>query len=250
MTKDLQFLVEIVKQAGDLITDDFVVRAKDKNNDLITNFDFEIEKFLIEKLKEKYPKFSIISEEFNTDVKETANYFTIDPIDGTINFAHNLPLWGIQVAMIKNHETCASVLFLPRFDEIYYADKTGAYQNGRKLDLTKVKQFSQPLIDQIYLKNEEAFNKEFAKDVPSKYIARIFRKFYCSACSYSWLASGRLGAFVFAKSLPWDYMPGMYLVKQAKGANGVLKHGDEEYLVAAANKEILDEVLDVIKKTQ
>ena len=95
MSEDLKFLIDVVKNASFLINDELEVKAKDDKGDLVTNFDYAIEKYLIEKIKEKYPDFSIISEEYNNNNELTENCFTIDPIDGTINFANGIPLWGI-----------------------------------------------------------------------------------------------------------------------------------------------------------
>ena len=133
MSSELKFLIELVKGASLLIDDEFEVKAKDDNGDLVTNFDYEIEKYIIDKIKEKYPNFSIVSEEYNNKEGLADNCFTIDPIDGTINFAHNIPLWGIQVACIKNKKTCAAVIYLPKLDELYYADENGAFLNEKSI---------------------------------------------------------------------------------------------------------------------
>lgn len=67
MTKELKFLIDIVKEASKIITDEFEVKAKDDKGDLVTNFDYEVEQFIINKIKKEYPTFTIISEEFNTN---------------------------------------------------------------------------------------------------------------------------------------------------------------------------------------
>lgn len=227
-----------------------MVNAKDENNDLITDFDSEIEKYLIKEINKKYPNFKIISEEFNTNEKETENYFTIDPIDGTINFAHNLPLWGIQVAMVKNFKTCVCVIYFPKLDELYYADETGSYLNGKLLDLSKVKYPSKPLIDQIYLENENEFCEDFTRDIPLSLRARMFRKLYCASAGFAWTAKGGIGAFIFVKHLPWDYTPGMFLVEKANGKTATFEFNNKNYYIGAVNKEILENVINSIKKTQ
>ena len=78
---------------------------------LVTDLDWEIEQFLIGKIRESYPDFDIVSEEYNTNNEVTDNCFIIDPIDGTINFANKLPLWGIQIACIKDGKRVASVIY-------------------------------------------------------------------------------------------------------------------------------------------
>ena len=138
MNKDTRFLIDLVKNANKLITDEFEVKAKGNDGDLVTNFDLEIENYMIEQIKENYPDFTIVSEEYNSDNNLTDNCFTIDPIDGTINFANRLPLWGIQVACIRNGKTCSSVIFLPKLNELYYADETGAFLNGEKIQVNNL----------------------------------------------------------------------------------------------------------------
>mgnify|MGYP000180565464 FL=1 len=66
MSDELKFLIDVVKGASLLITEEFEVHAKENKGDLVTNFDFEIEKYIIDKIKQNYPNFSIISEEYNS----------------------------------------------------------------------------------------------------------------------------------------------------------------------------------------
>lgn len=138
MSDDLKFLIDVVKGASLLITDEFEINAKGEDGDLITNFDLEIEKYIIEKIKQNYPEFSIVSEEYNSEKELTDNCFTVDPIDGTINFANGLPLWGIQIACIRNKKTCAAVIYMPKINELYYADESGAYMNGKPIKVNSL----------------------------------------------------------------------------------------------------------------
>ena len=117
--KEIDFLKKTVLEANKISNNPFKVRNKNSENDLVTNLDLEIEKFLIDEIGKEYPNFDIVSEEYNTNNQITDNCFIIDPIDGTINFANNLPLWGIQVACVKNGKTIASVISLPRINEFY-----------------------------------------------------------------------------------------------------------------------------------
>jgi len=125
----LSFLVNIVKNAGNLITDNFLVTQKGLENDLVTDLDVKVEEYLIKKINDNYPNFDIVSEEINYNKNITNNCFVIDPIDGTINFANGLPLWGIQIACVAEFETVAAVIYLPKMNELYYASEDGAYLN-------------------------------------------------------------------------------------------------------------------------
>ena len=228
MTKELEFLINVVKDASKLITDDFEVKAKDDKGDLVTNFDYEVEKFISDKIKAEYPDFAIVSEEFNSSNKLTDNCFTIDPIDGTVNFAHGVPLWAIQTACIKNGETCAAVIYIPKLDELYYADENGAYLNGEKIHVND----KTPDKGLYIIEGPGNMQGEYKM----KSINRHYRDFHCTAIDFAWCAVGRISAVNFVWESYWDYIPGMYLVKQAGGVtyNAYNMH------IACNNKEFLD----------
>lgn len=228
MSEELKFLIELVKNANSLITDEFEVKAKDDKGDLVTNFDYEIEKYIIESIKDNYPDFSIVSEEFNSKAQLTDNCFTIDPIDGTINFAHHIPLWGIQIACIKNKETCAAVIYLPKLNELYYADEFGAFLNGKPISVNTL-----DIKNGLYTidgPNSALIEEKMKKISPN------CRHFHSSAINFAYVASGKLSATSFVYDTLWDYIPGEYIVKQAGG----VIYNDIRMHIAANNESFLE----------
>ena len=230
MSYELEFLINVVKEASNLITDEFEVKAKDSKGDLVTNFDYEIEKKIISSIRQnnKFKDYEIISEEFNNNNQLTENCFTIDPIDGTINFANKIPLWGIQVAFIKNSETIAAVIYLPKLDELYYADESGAYLNGNKIKVNNLEGKNAIYVVEGAGKFDVKINQEK--------ISTYKRDFYCSAIDFAWTACGRISAVNFVWNTVWDYIPGQYIVKQAGG----FIYNDEKNHIAANNEKILE----------
>ena len=236
MSSEVNFLIKIVKEASLIINEKLEVKAKGNNGDLVTNFDYEIENYLINKIKEKYPDYSIISEEYNSNKELTDNCFTIDPIDGTVNFANNIPLWGIQIACIKNKETCASVIYLPKIDELYYADSTGAYLNNKR----------------IHVNNLDYNNGLYTIDGPRgveiqtkmRDVSTHFRSFGSAAVNFSWVASGKLGAVIFGYNTVWDYIPGMFLVEKAGGYT----YNSDNIHLAANSIEFLEILKNITKQ--
>ena len=232
MSEDLKFLIDVVKGASLLITDEFEINAKGNNGDLVTNFDFEIEKYIIDKIKQNYPDFSVVSEEYNREKELTDNCFTVDPIDGTINFAHNIPLWGIQVACIRDKKTCAAVIYIPKMNELFYADENGAYLNDEPI---KVNSFD----SKKGLYSVEGPNR-LSGQVKMKQINPHCRDFFCAAINYAWVACGRLSATIFRKDSLWDYVPGQYIVEKAGG----VIYNDNGAHIAANNNEFLQVIKD------
>jgi len=209
MTEHTKFLIDVVKSASEIITDDFIVKSKDNKGDLVTNFDGEVEDFIIARIKKQYPTFDIIGEEGNSKGKLTNNCFVIDPIDGTINFANKLPLWVIQVGMIQNGETVSSVIYAPKLGEMYHADKTGSYLNGERIKVNNLAP-----VKSIYSATHDMASKINRNPLYARHIV-------CIGLAYAWTASGKIGATICGLKTPWDFVPGMYLCKQAGGINHV-----------------------------
>lgn len=228
MKNESEFLRQIVRKATNLSGAKFDITNKGGENDLVTNLDLEIEKFLIDEIKKEYPNFDIVSEEFNTNNEITENCFIIDPIDGTINFANNLPLWGIQIACIKNGETIASVINLPRINEFYYADETGAYLNDKRIYVNEV-----PIKNTLYAidgNNNLPSMQRMRKHSSSR------RNFGGVCISMAFVASGRIHGAVYRSDKPWDYEPGLFICKMA----GACIKSIDGFHAAAMNQEFLD----------
>ena len=225
MTKELEFLINVVKEASLLITEEFEIESKNDKGDLVTNFDYEVENFIINKINREYPNFTIVSEEYNNSEELSDNCFTIDPIDGTINFANNIPLWGIQVACIKNNKTVAAVIYLVKLNEMFYADKTGAYLNGKKIKINSL----------------EGKNAIYVIEGPGKFNVNIYqekssnnrRDLWSAAVAFAWTACGRISAVNFLSNTVWDYVPGQFIVKQA---GGVVFNDEKNHIAANSNK--------------
>ena len=225
---EIDFLKRIINEANEISKKRFKVYAKGGENDLVTNLDLEIEKYLINEIKENYPDFDIVSEEFNTNGIVTDNCFIIDPIDGTINFANNIPLWGIQVACRKNGKTIASVISFPRINEFYYADETGAYLNDEQISINEV-----PIKNAVYA--IDGNNNLPCMQRMRKYSSN--RRNFGGVCiSMAFLASGRIHGAVFRSDKPWDYEPGLFICKMA----GAKIKSIDGFHAAAMNQEFLD----------
>jgi len=228
MNKDTQFLIDVVKRASELVTEEFEVNAKGNDGDLVTNFDYEIEKFIIDEINKNYPGFDIISEEFNTDGKLSENCFVIDPIDGTITFAHGCPDWAIQVACIKGGKTVSAVIFLPKLAELYYADEEGAYLNGKPIHVNNLSVHK--CLFEVHGKGRLS---ALTRMLP---YSKHFRRSGSAAVSYAFVAAGRFGGIIFRNESVWDYIPGMFIAEKA-GAYLIDEH---ECHIAANSKEFAE----------
>lgn len=225
---EVEFIKKIIKEAEKISHKHFEIRQKDNKGDLVTNLDTEIEQYLIKQIKTEYPDYTIVSEEFNPNNPTTDNCFIIDPIDGTVNFANGLPLWGIQIACRKDGKTIASAISLPKINEFYFADETGAYLNNQKISIKEV-----PIKNTLY----SIIGCNSMRDIEKmRNYSKNHRNLGAMSVAFAFLASGRIHGVNFRVEHPWDYEPGLFLCKMAGAKTKSIKG----FHAAAINQEFLD----------
>ena len=142
ISPNLNIMVKACEKASKILIRDFgevekLQVSKKGPRDFVTNADKKVEKILVNELSKK--KFSIISEETGTILKEDKNnYWVIDPIDGTTNFLHGIPHFCISIAHINKGEILSGIIMDPIKNEIFYAEKNaGAFFNNQRIRVSK-----------------------------------------------------------------------------------------------------------------
>ncbi len=241
--KELKFLIKVAKECYKIIKNG-VMEVKDKGeDDIVTNLDLEVEKHIIKRINKTFPTFEIVSEEFNNKAKICNNCFTIDPIDGTINFAHGIPLWSIQIACIRENNIVASVIYNPCAKELYWATKGGgAYLNGKKISVSSL-----PLNKSLATVHGHGDEADKVTQVYEEYrkITANFRRFGSTSLSFAYVAKGALCGTTILSSTAWDVAPGMLLCKEA-GAK--IYTNEEGHVIVGQNEEYIDIMKKILKK--
>ena len=238
MTNELKAMIDAVISASKIITDDFIVENKGDRGDLVTTYDFAVEKHIITVLNAQFPDFDIISEEFNSDKGLTENCFIIDPIDGTVNFAHGLPCWVIQVGCIKNGKHHASLVYAPRFNEMYAGDKDGMFLNNTPVTLQNTSIRSSIFV--MDSKNKSSVIKEVSKHIPHTRVPGSV------GLDFALVSAGKAIATAYINNNIWDYLPGLMLVEFAGGY--VIDQKDMH--IAANNKDTLKLIKSCVLKAE
>jgi myo-inositol-1(or 4)-monophosphatase len=133
------FLKRIVKQAGGRAWERFgkdgVYRSKSENpTDAVTKADIATERFIISEIRKKYPDHGFIAEESGAKDPDAEFVWVIDPIDGTLNFATGVPLFGTMVALTRKGEVVMGAIYIPVTRELFFAKKGGgAFCNGKRI---------------------------------------------------------------------------------------------------------------------
>ena len=138
------FLKRLTKEAGTRAWKRFgkdgVHHTKSKNpTDAVTKADIATERYIVSEIRKRYPTHGIIAEESGSK-KENAEYvWIIDPIDGTLNFATGIPLFGTMVALMRRGKITIGAIYIPVNGELFFARRgKGAYLNGRRIKASRI----------------------------------------------------------------------------------------------------------------
>lgn len=252
MNKQLVLLEKVLREAGEKLLAQKVVVSKHKTkNDLLTENDVAIENFIVDKLKKLDPTAEILSEENYSDGNLTGRCYVIDPIDGTCNFAANLPHFGIQVAYFENGECIASILYFPKTGDVLTAALgEGTHLNGKLIRVDSNADSSDGflIISDYYDEINIPMHKQFAlvQSLQSHFLKT--RHFGAACVDFSLLACGNALTYVCYYSKIWDIAPGLLIAKEAGCVYSSLDGSSYKYgnagLVVANNEHNLNIVLN------
>ncbi len=210
ISPNLNIMIKACEKASKVLIRDFgevenLQVSKKGPKDFVTNTDKKVEQILINELSKK--KFSIISEEAGTIIKENKNNFwIIDPIDGTVNFLHGIPHFCISIAYISNDEIVSGIIYDPIKNEIFFGEKnSGSYFNNQRVRVSK-----KNIIDEcLFGSNLEGLK---LKDIQIN--SRVSGS---AALDLAYVACGRLDGFYQNKLNIWDIAAGIILINEAGG---------------------------------
>lgn len=198
---------------------DLVISNKDGVNNLVTEADHASEKAIFEVIKKNYPDHYILSEEAG-EIKMDSEYkWIIDPIDGTVNFAHGIPLCCVSIGLEKDGKMIMGAVYNPFFNEFFFAQKGfGASLNDNKIAVSDTTEVMKSCLvtgfPYTYLDAPngplEIFSKLIRKGVP-------VRRLGSAAIDLCWVAAGRFDGFYEHKLQAWDSAAGFLIVEEAGG---------------------------------
>jgi myo-inositol-1(or 4)-monophosphatase len=215
--------IEAVVRAGDIQLARFgrAMRVDKKGTiDLVTEVDLEVERMFRALIAERYPDHQVLAEEMGGSATVPPGpCWVFDPIDGTTNYAHGLPIFCASVALEVNGAAQVAAIFDPNRKELFTAELGGgAFLNGRPLRVSSAK----TLVDALLVTS-------FPYDIHSRVEeivglfgvfvgrARAVRRFGSAAIDLCYVAAGRLDGLWAADLKPWDIAGGALIVAEAGG---------------------------------
>lgn len=219
----LEQMIETAKQAGSFIRHeresfrDSDVEVKGLN-DLVSYVDKTAEKIIVDALGLLLPEAGFIAEE-NTRSERAACNWIIDPLDGTTNFVHGLPCYAVSIALEREGEILAGVVYEVSRDECFSAEKgKGAFLNGQAIRVSTRQSLSESLIATGFpIYNFQRLDHYLSALRYFMQHTHGVRRIGAAAADLCYLACGRVDAFFEYNLSPWDVAAGALIVREAGG---------------------------------
>jgi len=218
----LELALETAREAGALLRAKLgaprEVSFKAGHNDLVTDGDRAAEALITERIRARFPAHRILAEEGATGAEVSPYRWLIDPVDGTTNFAHNVPAFAVSVGVERDGQLQAGVVYNPAADELFAASLGhGATLNGQPIAVTTVGQPESALIGCGAI--------SFRRHGRTIKVGRAFwsltqgcRTTGAAALDLCYVACGRFEVFCGPSLCPWDVAAGALIVQEAGGA--------------------------------
>ena len=218
----LNKIIDTVKKAGEIVlsahNQESAATAKEGKKNFVTKYDVAVQEFLFQELGKEFPEAEFVGEEGANNFESRALRFIIDPIDGTTNFMQDFRCSCISVALCRENEILAGVVYNPYTDEIFSAEKgKGAYLNGEKINVS-----DRPLSDGLALFGTSPYHPENT-DETFALLRKVFdfcrdiRRSGSAAYDICTIACGRCEVFFEKELQPWDIAAGTLILTEAGG---------------------------------
>jgi myo-inositol-1(or 4)-monophosphatase len=250
-------LILIAKEAGSIVREGFnnnlSINFKTNESDLVTNIDTASEKLITDFIRKKYPTHGILAEE-GGETKQSSEYvWVVDPLDGTVNFAHGLPIFSVAIGLQKEGETIAGVVYDVPQDVIYSAEAGGgAYADSTKINVTGNDNLKHSILVTGFPYNirENPYNA-LEKFVALTKSSRGMRRLGSASIDFCYVAKGVFDGFWEVYLHPWDICPGKLIVEEAGGivtdfsGNPTTIHSKQ---ILASNGKIHSDMVEILRK--
>lgn len=249
-------VIEIATEAGNIVREGFgkhlEIEFKTNETNLVTQIDKASEKAIIDYISKKFPGHGILSEE-KGNVKDGNEYlWVVDPLDGTTNFAHGLPIFSVSIGLQKNGKTIAAVVNDVMQNIVYSAELgSGSFANSKKIKVGVNDQLNHSVLVTGFPYNiSENPENALEKFTALTKLARGVRRLGSAAIDLCYVADGIFDGFWEVYLNPWDVCAGLLIVEEAGGVVSDF-HGKEVDIYSkkflATNKNIHKKLVEILE---
>ena len=224
LAETLALATRLAREAGAIQREryetELSIGTKSAPVDLVTEVDRRCEAHIVETLLRERPADSILAEEgSNHDTPGARWRWVIDPLDGTVNYAHGYPRFCVSIGVEQHGQRSVGVVYDPLLDELYQATAGGgAFRNGNVIRTTEEHELGRGLFATGFAYDVHSAKQDnldhFARFVKN---ARAVRRDGSAALDLCYVASGRLDGYWELKLHPWDVAAGALIVEEAGG---------------------------------
>ncbi|WP_299706403.1 inositol monophosphatase family protein [uncultured Pontibacter sp.] len=220
-------------------------------NNLVSYVDKEAEQQLVDALRTLLPEAGFITEEETDNTRGERFNWIIDPLDGTTNFTHGLPLFSVSVALLDDDEVVLGIVYEINKDECFYATKGGgAFLNDNPIKVSPAEGLKDSLIATGFPYYEFGLTQQYLQ-VLGSFMAKSHgvRRLGSAALDLAYVAAGRFEGFFEFNLNAWDVAGGAIIVQEAGGrVSKFMEDGDYIFgrEIVASNGNIHQEMFDTI----
>ncbi len=222
--------------------------------DFVSNADMTAEKTIYEELKIARPDYGFLMEESGLqEGSDPQHRWIVDPLDGTTNFLHGIPIFAVSIALERDGQIVAGVVYNPASDELYVAERgTGAYLNDRRMRVAGRSDLSETVIatDIPFMGHGNHARHMREQSVMMGRVAGI-RRLGAAALDLAFVAAGRFDGFWEHDLKAWDMAAGIILVREAGGMVSDLDDRQkmfEKGNIVCGNERVQKQVLAIVNK--
>jgi myo-inositol-1(or 4)-monophosphatase len=242
---ETQFAIRTAKAAGKILMEGFGTRLRIEQKreiDLVTEFDRRSEDYILGRIRKTFPGHQILAEESGRSpaIRGQARgqastgdelLWLIDPLDGTTNFAHGLPIFSVSIALSRNGRTVLGVVYDPTRKDCFWAERgKGAYCGTTRLHVSETTELGKSLLVTGFPYDAWS-NPKNNLDYFAQFTVRSrgVRRLGSAALDLSYLAAGRFDGYWEMRLSPWDVAAGGLIAEEA-GARVTAMDGEGDYM--------------------
>lgn len=224
------FAIDLARRAGDILIayrerglEQDAIRQKLGHFDIVTEADLASEQFVLSELAAAFPNYGVMSEETNQRLSDKEWVWIVDPLDGTTNFAHGLPIYAVNIGLAHRGRPVLGVTHEPTYQQTYWAMRgAGAWlRRGNaesRLHVSQTGNLQHALLATGFqYSRRDAEYTRHAEFAHLDTITQSVRRLGSAALTMAWIAAGHLEAYWETGLKAWDFAPGWLLIEEAGG---------------------------------
>jgi myo-inositol-1(or 4)-monophosphatase len=247
--------VEAALRAGAFLRSRFGVRPrvsyKGSPTNLVTEMDRGAEAIIVDAIRARFPRHGILAEEGGARPGEEPLRWIVDPLDGTTNYAHGLPIYGVSIALEIEEALAVGVVYDPSREECFVAERgRGSTLNGAPIHVSATSALAESLLGTSYPNDLRAAPRNnLAEHAALMLRCRSVRSIGSAVLGLAAVAAGRLDGYWEQRLGPWDVAAGALLVREAGGTVTAVRGGPLELgapSITATNGPVHPELLEAL----